>query len=40
MRKVVQERVGSELITPDGDIVREEIDEDDEPPRKKVRRRR
>jgi voltage-gated potassium channel len=40
LRQVVQERVGRELITPEGDIVSEEIDSEDEPARKKTRRRR
>jgi voltage-gated potassium channel len=39
MRTVVQERLGRELITPKGDLVTEEID-DDEPPSKQGRRRR
>jgi voltage-gated potassium channel len=40
LREVVQERLGRELITPKGDIVTEEIDDGDEPPGKKTRRRR
>ena len=38
LRDVVQERFGRELITPKGDIVTEEIDDEDEPPGKKTRR--
>jgi voltage-gated potassium channel len=38
--KVVRDRVGRELITPEGDIVSEEIDEERERPARKPRRRR
>jgi voltage-gated potassium channel len=37
--KVVRDRVGRELITPEGDIVTEELDDEREPPRRKRRRR-
>ena len=40
LRDVVQERLGRELITRKGDILTEEIDDEDEPPGKKTRRRR
>jgi voltage-gated potassium channel len=38
--KVVHERIGRELITREGDIVTEEVDDEGEPPSKKKRRRR
>jgi voltage-gated potassium channel len=40
LRKVVHERIGRELITREGDIVTEEVDDKGEPPSRRKRRRR